>query len=149
MDSIIINPKRYHLIKQIQESLAEGCSKREVARRLGIGRHTVSKYAEGDPRILSELGVRSNKLASYLEDCLSCLNDGFSKKETIDSLAQCGCHVPQRTIYDYFIKIESAAQKEFSPHGYAKYLSKAQSPRKGSKGRYADFVTREGTFRFI
>lgn len=135
MSSIILNPKRYHLIQQIQESLAEGWAKREITRRLRIGRHTVSKYAEEDQRILSELGIRSNKLAPYLEHCLSCLNDGFSKKETIDCLAQCGCHVPHRMIYDYFIKIEAAAQKEFSPHGYAKHFSKAQSPRKGSKGR--------------
>lgn len=84
IDSLILNPKRHHLIQQIQESLAEGCSKREVARRPGIGRYTVSKYAKGDPIILFKLGVRSNKLAPYWHvACLVSMKDSQRKKPLI------------------------------------------------------------------
>ena len=40
------------MICQIQEFLSEGCSYREIAKRMGIGRNTIAKYREGDPKKL-------------------------------------------------------------------------------------------------
>ena len=39
--------KRYKKICQIQELLKEGCSYREIARRMGVGRNTIAKYRKG------------------------------------------------------------------------------------------------------
>ena len=36
--------KRYQMICQIQAFLKEGCSYREIARRMGVGRNTIAKY---------------------------------------------------------------------------------------------------------
>ena len=44
--------KRYKMICQIQQLLKEGCSYREIARRMGVGRDTIAKYRTGDPREL-------------------------------------------------------------------------------------------------
>jgi DNA-binding NarL/FixJ family response regulator len=41
--------KRYQLICQIQAFLNEGCSYREIAKRLGISRKTIAKYRTGNP----------------------------------------------------------------------------------------------------
>lgn len=35
--------KRYQMICQIQNFLKEGCSYREIAKRMGIGRNTIAK----------------------------------------------------------------------------------------------------------
>ena len=40
------------MICQIQKFLKEGCSYREIAKRMGIGRNTIAKYREGDPKEL-------------------------------------------------------------------------------------------------
>lgn len=44
--------KRYKMICQIQQLLKEGCSYREIARRMGVGRNTIAKYRTGEPREL-------------------------------------------------------------------------------------------------
>ena len=120
-----------------------------MARRLGIGRSTVLKYAEGDPKALSEIGFQSGKLGQYLADCLICFNHGLSKKETIHYITQKGCHVPKRTVYDYLSKIETAAERKFALHGHYKHRTTELPHLKGSKGGQADYVTREMIFRFL
>lgn len=45
--------KRYQLIVQIQKYHQEGCSSREIGRRLGVSRNTVAKFISGDPETLS------------------------------------------------------------------------------------------------
>ena len=37
------------MVCQIQKFLSEGCSYREIAKRMGVGRNTIAKYREGDP----------------------------------------------------------------------------------------------------
>ena len=49
--------KRYQMICQIQNFLKEGCSYREIAKRMGIGRNTIAKYRKGDPKELSMYGI--------------------------------------------------------------------------------------------
>ena len=43
-NSSIFSEKRYKMICQIQKYLSEGCSYREIAKRMGIGRNTIAKY---------------------------------------------------------------------------------------------------------
>ena len=45
--------KRYQMICEIQKFLKEGCSYREISKRMGVGRNTIAKYREGDPKELS------------------------------------------------------------------------------------------------
>lgn len=52
-NSPIFSEKRYKMICQIQKFLNEGCSYREIAKRMGVGRNTIAKYREGDPKELS------------------------------------------------------------------------------------------------
>ena len=54
--------KRYQMICQIQNFLKEGCSYREIAKRMGIGRNTIAKYRKGDPKELSIYGIHQSKL---------------------------------------------------------------------------------------
>ena len=49
----LFSEKRYNMICQIQKFLSEGCSYREIGRRMGVGKNTIAKYREGDPKELS------------------------------------------------------------------------------------------------
>lgn len=53
----VFSEKRYQMICQIQNFLKEGCSYREIAKRMGIGRNTIAKYRKGDPKELSMYGI--------------------------------------------------------------------------------------------
>lgn len=68
--------KRYKMICQIQDLLKEGCSYREIARRMGVGRNTIAKYRKGDPKELSLYGVRQSKLDVLHDFILECLHSG-------------------------------------------------------------------------
>ena len=61
-NSSIFSEKRYKMVCQIQKFLSEGCSYREIAKRMGVGRNTIAKYREGDPEELSMYGIRQSKL---------------------------------------------------------------------------------------
>ena len=75
--------KRYYMICQIQKFLKEGCSYREIAKRMGIGRNTIAKYREGDPKELSMYGIRQSKLDPFYDFIVQCLNSGWSKSKTV------------------------------------------------------------------
>ena len=66
--------RRYQMICQIQKYLKEGCSYREIARRMRIGRNTIAKYREGDPKELSMYGIRQSKLDPFYDFIIQCLN---------------------------------------------------------------------------
>ena len=70
--------RRYQMICQIQKYLKEGCSYREIARRMRIGRNTIAKYREGDPKELSMYGIRQSKLDPFYDFIIQCLNSGWS-----------------------------------------------------------------------
>ena len=59
--------KRYQMICQIQKYLKEGCSYREIVRRMGIGQNTIAKYRKGDPKELSMYGIRQSKLDPFYD----------------------------------------------------------------------------------
>ena len=66
-NSSVFSEKRYKIICQIQEFLSEGCSYREIAKRMGVGRNTIAKYREGDPKELSMYGIRQSKLDIFYD----------------------------------------------------------------------------------
>lgn len=78
--------KRYKMICQIQQLLKEGCSYREIARRMGVGRNTIAKYRTGDPRELSMYGIHQSKLDIYHDFILECLYSGKSKSKTVKAV---------------------------------------------------------------
>ena len=74
------------MICQIQKFLKEGCSYREIAKRMGIGRNTIAKYREGDPKELSMYGIRQSKLEPFYDFIVQCLNSGWSKSKTVKAI---------------------------------------------------------------
>ena len=44
----VFSEKRYQMIFQIQKFLKEGCSYREISKRMGVGRNTIAKYRDID-----------------------------------------------------------------------------------------------------
>lgn len=70
--------------------MSEGCSQREVARRMGIGRNTVLKYADGSPEMLLESGFQFGKLDNYVDTILVCLDKGLPKNETLRQIQKTG-----------------------------------------------------------
>ena len=75
--------KRYQMICQIQNFLKEGCSYREIAKRMGIGRNTIAKYRKGDPKELSIYGIHQSKLDPFHDFIIDCLKEGWSKSKTV------------------------------------------------------------------
>jgi len=146
---IILNQKRYRQIVQIQDYLAEGCSNREVARRLGISRNTVARYASGDPGVLAETGFRQGKLDIYITDILTCLNNGKTKKETLEHLQSKGYTGSSSNTYEYFQKIEEITGVKFELHPYVRTKTSALKNKVGSIGENCDYITRTGVFRFL
>ena len=69
--------RRYQMICQIQKYLKEGCSYREIARRMRIGRNTIAKYREGDPKELSMYGIRQSKLDPFYDFIIQCEYSGL------------------------------------------------------------------------
>ena len=82
--------KRYQMICQIQKFLKEGCSYREISKRMGIGRNTIAKYREGDPKELSMYGIRQSKLDPFYDFIIQCLNSGWSKSKTVKAIYEKG-----------------------------------------------------------
>lgn len=76
---VAYSEKRYQMICQIQNFLKEGCSYREIAKRMGIGRNTIAKYRKGDPKELSMYGIHQSKLAPFHDFIIDCLKEGWSK----------------------------------------------------------------------
>ena len=85
--------KRYQMICQIQNFLKEGCSYREISKRMGVGRNTIAKYREGDPKELSMFGIRQSKLDPYYDFIIQCLASGWSKSKTVKAIYEKGLEV--------------------------------------------------------
>lgn len=147
--SLKIRSKKYQLISQIQELLSEGCSQREVARRLGIGRNTVVKYAVGVPKMLLETGFQFGKLDNYIDKILICFDEGCSKSETLNHIQELGYTASKRNAYDYFKKIETILEQPFAPPMVARKKTQTRNNRAGSTGCKYDYITRNGVFQYL
>ena len=86
----VFSEKRYQMIFQIQKFLKEGCSYREISKRMGVGRNTIAKYREGDPKELSMFGIRQSKLDPYYDFIIQCLASGWSKSKTVKAIYEKG-----------------------------------------------------------
>ena len=98
--------KRYKMICQIQKFLTEGCSYREIAKRMGVGRNTIAKYREGDPKELSMYGIQQSKLDPYYDFIVQCLNTGWSKSKTVKAIYGKGYTGSTSNAFQYLCKIE-------------------------------------------
>lgn len=139
--------KRYQMICQIQGFLYEGCSYREIARRMGVGRNTIAKYRNGNPMELSMYGVRQSKLDSYYDFIVQCLKSGWSKSKTVKAVYEKGYIGSQSNAFDYLVKIEEKLNEQFTPQPYIRTMTEVLKYRTGSCGKDKDYITREGIFR--
>lgn len=78
--------KRYQTICQLQQFLKEGCSYREIGRRMGVGKNTIAKYRKGDPKELSMYGMRQSKIDPYYDFVVQCLQNRWSKSKTVNTV---------------------------------------------------------------
>ncbi|WP_054876739.1 transposase, partial [Oxobacter pfennigii] len=136
-------------ILQVQKYSQEGCSNREIARRLGIGRNTVSKYKTGDPKLLYQYGIRQSKLDVYRDYIMQCLNNGLSKSKTVKAIYEQGYDGGMTNAFDYLKKIEREYNKKFEPQPYVRTMTEALKYRTGSIGRECDYITRNGVFNHL
>lgn len=141
--------KRYKIICQIQNFLKEGCSYREIAKRMGIGRNTIAKYREGDPKELSMYGIRQSKLDPFYDFIIQCLNSRWSKSKTVKALYEKGYSGSTSNAFDYLCKIEQKENECFEPQPYVRTMTECLKYKTGSKGKEIDYITREGVFRHM
>lgn len=135
------------MICQIQEFLNEGCSYREIARRMGIARNTIAKYRNGDPMKLSMYGIRQSKLDPFYEFIVQCLKSGWSKSKTVQAIYKKGYLGSRSNAFDYLVRIEKKVNEQFAPQPYIRTMTKKSIYKTGSCGKNKDYVTREGVFR--
>lgn len=141
--------KRYKMICQIQFFLKEGCSYREIAKRMEIGCNTIAKYREGDPKELSMYGIRQSKLDPFYDFIIQCLNSGWNKSKTVKALYEKGYSGSTSNAFDYLCKIEQKENKCFEPQPYVRTMTECLKYKTGSKEKEIDYITREGVFRHM
>jgi len=141
--------KRYQLILQIQKFVKEGCSNREIARRLSISRNTVSKFKEGNPELLCKYGIRQSKLDGYHGYIVECLKNGYSKSKTIKSIYEHGYTGGKTNAFDYLKKVELECGINFELQPYIRTMTESLKYKTGSKGKDRDYITRNGVFRYL
>jgi transcriptional regulator with XRE-family HTH domain len=145
----VLEQKRYQLIIQIQKLLKEGCSYRETARRLGIGRNTIAKYRKGNPLDLCKKSIKVSKIDPYHDEILQQLKDGCSKSATVKDLYKRGYAGSMSTAFDYLVKLERITGMQFSPQPYIRTYTEALKYKTGSIGRDYSYITRAGIFGFL
>lgn len=148
-NSAIFSEKRYKMVCQIQKFLSEGCSYREIAKRMGVGRNTIAKYREGDPEELSMYGIRQSKLDIFYDFIIQCLDSGWSKSKTIKEIYAKGYTGSKSNVFDYLCKIEQKENRYFEVQPYIQTMTEALKYRTGSIGKEKDYITREGIFRYM
>lgn len=137
------------MICQIQEFLSEGCSYREIAKRMGVGRNTIAKYREGDPKKLSMYGIQQSKLDIFYDFIIQCLDSKWSKSKTIKEIYARGYTGSKSNAFEYLCKIEQKENKYFEVQPYIRTMTEGLKYRTGSIGKEKDYITREGIFRYM
>ena len=137
------------MICQIQNFLKEGCSCREIARRMRVSRNTIAKYREGDPKELSMYGIRQSKLDPFHDFIIQCLDSGWSKSKTVKAVYEKGYSGSVSNAFEHLSKIEERENKNFEPQPYVRTMTECLKYRIGSRGKDADYITRGGVFRHM
>lgn len=57
---------------------------------MGVGRNTIAKYREGDPKEWGMYGIQQSKLDPYYDFIVQCLNIGWSKSKTVKAIYEKG-----------------------------------------------------------
>ncbi|MCR1843267.1 helix-turn-helix domain-containing protein [Murimonas intestini] len=148
-NSLNYSEKCYKTICQIQALLKEGCSCREIARRMGVGRNTIAKYRTGDPKELSMYGIHQSKLDVFHDFILQCLNSRGSKCKTVKAIYEKGYAGSKSNAFDYLVKIEQRERKNFDPQSYIRTRTESLKYKIGTTGKHEDFITREGVFKHM
>ena len=133
--------KRYQMICQIQKFLKEGCSYREISKRMGVGRNTIAKYREGDPKELSMFGIRQSKLDPYYDFIIQCLASGWSKSKTVKAIYEKGYSGSISNAFEQLCKIEKKENKCFEPQPYVRTMTECLKYKTGSTGKEKDYIT--------
>lgn len=131
------------------ETSCEGCSYREIAKRMGIGRNTIAKYRESDPKELSMYGIRQSKLDSFYDFIIQWLNSRWSKSKTVKALYEKGYSGSTSNAFDYLCKIEQNENECFESQTYVRTMTECLKYKTGGKGKEIDYITREGVFRHM
>ena len=145
----VFSEKRYQMIFQIQKFLKKGCSYREISKRMGVGRNTIAKYREGDPKELSMFGIRQSKLDPYYDFIIQCLASGWSKSKTVKAIYEKGYSGSTSNAFEQLCKIEKKKNKCFEPQPYVRTMTECLKYKTGSTGKEKDYITREGVFRHM
>jgi transcriptional regulator with XRE-family HTH domain len=141
--------KRYQMICQIQSFLQEGCSYREIAKQMGLGRNTIAKYRNGNPKELSMYGIRQSKLDPFYDFILQCLNSGWSKSKTVKAIYEKGYIGSKSNAFEHLVKLEEKENKSFEVQPYKRTMTEGLKYKIGSIGKNIDYITREGVFRHM
>lgn len=141
--------KRYQMICQIQSFLQEGCSYREIARRMGVGRNTIAKYRKGNPKDLSMYGIRQSKLDPFYKFIVQCLHSGWSKSKTVKAIYEKGYTGSKSNAFEHLVKFEEKENKLFEEQPYKRTMTEGLKYKTGSVGKNTDYITREGVFRHV
>ena len=131
----VFSEKRYQMIFQIQKFLKEGCSYREISKRMGVGRNTIAKYREGDPKELSMFGIRQSKLDPYYDFIIQCLASGWSKSKTVKAIYEKGYSGSISNAFEQLCKIEKKENKCFEPQPYVRTMTECLKYKTGSTGK--------------
>ena len=123
------------MVCQIQKFLSEGCSYREIAKRMGVGRNTIAKYREGDPEELSMYGIRQSKLDIFYDFIIQCLDSGWSKSKTIKEIYAKGYTGSKSNAFEYLCKVEQKENKYFEAQPYIRTMTEGLKYRTGSIGK--------------
>ena len=116
---------------------------------MGIGRNTIAKYREGDPKELSMYGIRQSKLDPFYHFIIQCLNSGWSKSKTVKAIYENGYSGSTSNAFEYLCKIEQRENKCFEPQLYVRTMTECLKYKTGSNGKERDYITREGVFRYM
>ena len=94
-------------------------------------------------------GIKQSKLDPYYDFIIECLDLGWSKSKTVKALYEKGYAGSKSNAFEYLCKIETHTKKDFEPQPYIRTKTEALKYKTGSKGRQADYITREGVFRHM
>ena len=90
------------MIKEVQELIRKGVSKRKIARVMKISRHTVCRYTFGDPESLAESNRPSfTKLQPFQEEIISLINNKIVRKDVYRCIVKNGYTGGRTHFYNY------------------------------------------------
>ena len=103
---------------------------------MGIGRNTIAKYREGDPKKLSMYGIRQSKLDIFY-DYINSMS-GFQmeqKAKTIKEIYAKGYTGSKSNAFEYLCKIEQKENKYFEVQPYIRTMTEGLKYKTGSIGK--------------